>query len=419
MMKRLVMFMMLIACCACNLLSPQQEKHSISGVISDTEGGQERLMTGISAVVHDEEGVQVFSGDVIPEGAVGGSYSIPGVPDGEYEITFQGEYYKPRSYDVSVAGDTKLDAELEPIRILVAGQEEVRFASRVSRQILSVGNAGSKSMNIVLKAHMPQDALADLKITAAGLRKVDGSWIGSIAAGASLDMEIDILRYSAESFEGSLEIYCTDPYKWERCEVSVFVETTERDMCANLKGTVRDADGNPLEGVAVWNNCLETFAYTDENGGYSFDALPYLSLISVTTYSEYHADQSTSEEYQVREFVMDFVLEPVSNHVTFDRKQIDFGGGKIVPGAETERIEVNAVSDDGGIVEFSVVRATRDIDMAIGCTPASGAFKETRKFTFTLDREKSDGLGEFGQYFIIKTMNAGSYVFPISYTNIE
>ena len=190
-------------------------------------------------------------------------------------------------------------------------------------------------------------------------------------------------------------------------------------MSANLRGTVRDTDGNPLEGVAVWNNCSETFAYTDEYGGYSFDSLPYLSMINVTAYSEYHAIQSKSEEYEVREFVMDLVLEPVANHVTFDRKSIDFGEGKIVTGAEKEKVEVNAVSDDGGIVEFSVVRATRDIDFAIGCTPASGAFKAAKKFTFTLDREKSEGLGEYGGYFIIQTMNAGSYVFPITYSNIE
>lgn len=417
-MKRLL-FLILMICCACDSWQTQIGKHSVSGVISDMDGTQERLMTGVQAVVTNSVGKRVYSGDVIPKGTVGGSYSIDGIPQGKYEIVFQGKYYKPSAYVISVSGDTDLDVELEPIYTMMVEQDEIRFEPRVNEQTLTIRNLSETAMNFGIRADLPMGDLMFLEISAPGLKPSDRGWNGTIAPMSALDVDIKILRASMENIEGVLHIFSTAPYNWERFDVPVVIETSEKDLYANLRGTVKDAEGNPLEGVAVWNSCTETIAYTDCNGEYGFDALPSLSVVRTEVYSEYHAFQTQSEEYAVKEFVMDFTLEPVQKHITFDRKHIDFGEGKIVEGAEKEKIEVNATSDTGEMVTFSIVSTTREADFAVTYNPASGVIKDTKKFVFSLARERSAGSGEYMRNLVVRTEDAGSYVFEIRYTNIE
>lgn len=417
-MKKLLILILLI-CCACDSWQTQVGKHSVSGIIRDMEGSQERLMTGVQAVVTNNVGKQIYSGDVIPEGTVGGSYSIDGIPQGEYELVFQGKYYKPEAYVISISGDTELDVELEPIHVMAVEQDEIRFESRVDEQTLTIRNMTETSMSFGIRADLPMGDLMFLEMSAPGLKFGDRGWNGTIAPMSALDVDIKILRATMENIEGMLHIFSTSPYNWERFDVPVVIETSEKDLYANLRGTVKDVEGNPLEGVAVWNSCTETIAYTDSKGEYSFDALPSLSMVRTEVYSEYHAFQTKSEEYAVKEFVMDFTLEPVQKHITFDRKQIDFGEGKIVEGAEKEKIEVNATSDTGEMVTFSIVSTTREADFAVTYNPASGVIRDTRKFVFSLARERSAGLGGYTHNLVARTEDAGSYVFTITYTNIE
>ncbi|MBR2064599.1 MAG: carboxypeptidase regulatory-like domain-containing protein [Bacteroidales bacterium] len=417
-MKKLL-FLMLVICCACDSWQTQVGKHLVSGVISDMEGSHERLMTGVHAVVTNNVGKQVYSGDVIPEGTVGGSYSIGAIPQGEYEIVFQGKYYKPRAYVVSVSGDTELDVELEPIHVMAVEQDEIRFGSRVGEQTLTIRNMSETAIDFGIRTDLPMGDLMFLEMSAPGLKPGDRGWNGTIAPMSALDVDIKILRASMENIEGVLHIFSTSPYNWERFDVPVAIETSEKDIYANLRGTVKDAEGKPLEGVAVWNNCTETITFTDSNGEYSFDALPSISMVRTEVYSEYHAFQTRSEEYAVKEFVMDFTLEPVQKHITFDKKHIDFGEGRIVEGAEKEKIEVNATSDTGEMVTFSIVSTTREADFAVDYNPASGVIKDTKRFVFSLARERSAGLGEYMRNLVVRTEDAGSYVFEIRYTNIE
>lgn len=417
-MKR-ILFLLLIICCSCDSWQTSVGKHSISGVITDLEGSQERLMTGVYAVVTDNVGKRVYSGDVIPEGIVGGSYSIDGIPQGEYEVVFQGKYYEPRAYVISVSGDTDLDVELEPIHIMRVEQDEIRFESRIDEQVLTIRNMTETAIDFGIRADLSMGDLVFLELSAPGLRFGDRGWYGTIAPMSALDVDIKIARASMENVEGVLHVSSLSPYNWERLEVPVFIETSEKDMYANLRGTVKDVEGNPLEGVAVWNNCTETMTYTDVNGEYSFETLPYISMVRTEVFSEYHSFQTQSEEYEVKEFVMDFTLEPVRKHITFDRNNIDFGEGRIVEGAEKEKIEVNATSDTGEIVNFSIVSTTREADFAISCNPASGALRGTKKFVFSLARERSAGLGEYMRNLVVRTEDAGSYVFTITYTNVE
>lgn len=417
-MKR-ILFLLLLICCSCDSWQTSVGKHSISGVITDMEGSQERLMTGVYAVVTDNAGKRVYSGDVIPEGTVGGSYSIDGIPQGEYEVVFQGKYYEPMAYVISVSGDTDLDVELEPIHIMTVDQDYIRFESRIDEQTLTIRNMTETAIDFAIRTDLPAGDLMFLEMSAPGLRSGDRGWNGTIAPMSALDIDIKILRASMENVEGILYISSMSPYSWERFEVPMLVETSEKDVCADLRGTVTDVEGNPLEGVAVWNNCTETITYTDEKGEYSFEALPYISMVRTEVFSEYHSFQTQSEEYEVKEFIMDFTLEPVRKHITFDSKHIDFGEGRIVDGAEKEKIEVNATSDTGEIVSFSIVNPTREADFALSCNPASGAFQGTGKFVFSLARERSAGLGEYIRNLVVRTEDAGSYVFTITYTNVE
>lgn len=417
-MKRLL-FLILIICCACDPWQTQVSKHSVSGVICDMEGSQERLMTGVSAVVTSNVGKRVYSGDVIPKGTVGGSYSIEGIPQGKYEIVFQGDYYKSKAYVVTVSGDMDLDVELEPIHLMTVEQSEILFEPRVNDRILTIRNLTETPIDFGIRADLPIGDLMFLEMSAPGLKFIDRGWYGTIAPMSALDVDIKISRASMENIEGVLHIFSTSPYNWERFDVPMVIETSEKDLYANLRGTVRDAEGKPLEGVAVWNSCTETITYTDCNGEYIFDALPSISMVRTEVYSEYHAFQTQSEEYAVKEIVMDFALEPVQKHITFDRRQIDFGEGRIVEGAEKEKIEVNAVSDTGEMVTFSIVSTTREADFAVSYNPASGVIKDTKKFGFSLARERSAGLGEYIRNLVVRTEDAGSYVFEIKYTNIE
>lgn len=417
-MRKILLFLLIIFT-ACDSWQSQVHKYAITGNISDMDGNDARLMTGVGAVVRDNEGKIVFSGDAIAEGTVGATYSISGIPQGEYELEFKGTYYKPRVYDVVLNGDTELDVELEPVHMMIIEQPEVRFESRVSQQILSVKNMSDKEVTFKISTDLTPDDLFLLEMTAPGLRLVDGDWLGTIAPTATVEVDIKILRNNAEDVEGILHIASTHPYNWEKYDIPFIVETSGKDYSADLRGTVRDTAGNPLEGVAVWNNCTETIVFTDENGEYCFESLPHFSMIQTVAYSEYHDVQSLSEEYDVREFTMDFALEPVDKHIVFDRKTIDFGAGVIVPGAGKETIVVNASCDAEETVGFSLVRTTREVDFAIDYTPASGAFIGNRKFTFSLDREKSAGKGEYKQNIIIQTMDAGSYVFPVTYEIVD
>ena len=417
-MKKLL-FLILLICCACDSWQTQVGKHSVSGVISDMEGSQERLMTGVQAVVTNNVGKQVYSGDVIPEGTVGGSYSIDGIPQGEYEIVFQGKYYKPKAYVVSVSGDTDLDVELEPIHVMTVDQTEIRFGSRIDEQTLTIRNTTETAISFGIMADLPMGDLMFLELSAPGLKLNDRGWNGTIAPMSALDVNIKILRASMENIEGMLHIFSTSPYNWEQFDIPVVIETSEKDMYANLRGTVRDTEGKPLEGVAVWNSCTETITYTDSNGEYSFDALPSMSMVWTEVFSEYHSFQTKSEEYEVKELVMDFTLEPVQKHITFDRKHVDFGEGRIVEGAEKEKIEVNATSDTGEMITFSIVSTTREADFAVSYNPASGVIKDTKKFVFSLARERSAGLVEYTRNLVVRTEDAGSYVFTVTYTNVE
>ena len=164
-MKRLL-FLILMICCACDSWQTQIGKHSVSGVISDMDGTQERLMTGVQAVVTNSVGKRVYSGDVIPEGTVGGSYSIDGIPQGKYEIVFQGKYYKPSAYVISVSGDTDLDVELEPIYTMMVEQDEIRFEPRVNEQTLTIRNLSETAMNFGIRADLPMGNLMFLEISA-------------------------------------------------------------------------------------------------------------------------------------------------------------------------------------------------------------------------------------------------------------
>ena len=71
------------------------------------------------------------------------------------------------------------------------------------------------------------------------------------------------------------------------------------------------------------------------------------------------------------------------------------------------------------MITFSIVSTTREADFAVTYNPASGVIKDTKKLVFSLARERSAGLGEYTRNLVVRTEDAGSYVFTVTYTNVE
>lgn len=411
--------MLLVALCACEH-SPQQNHYCINGKLSDKDDNMKRLLTGVSAVLTDKSGTVVYDGQVNLQDTISCRYSISDIPSGTYDLRFVGQYYHAVNREIQVDGDVNLDVELEPVRVVTVDHEEIRFEPRVETRSLTLTNESEQDVMFFITIDSELLTSCIVELSSPGLDRSSSGWAGYLRGSQSMTINIDVKRWQMGVVEGDFRIMASMPYGHENILIPMIVETSELDMSANVRGTVRDTAGNPLKGVAMFDHVTETFEFTDENGEYSFDYIPSTSsMIQVVAYSEYHMSQRLSEEYDVKEFVMDFTLEPVQNHITFDKKTIDFGSGVIVQGAEKETIEVNATSDAGGIVGFSVIRANRDIDFAISCNPASGAFNGSTKFVFSLARERSDGPGEYMSHFIITTQDAGSYIFPVTYTIVE
>ncbi len=408
-----------VALCACEQ-SPRQDHYSINGRLSDKDDNMKRLLTGVSAVLTDKSGAVIYDGHVNLQDTIGCRYSIPDIPSGTYDLHFAGQYYHAVNREIQVNSDVTLDVEMEPIRVVTLDREEIRFEPRVNTRALTLTNESGQDVRFFITIDSELLTSCVVGLSSPGLDRNSSGWAGYLKENQSMTVDISILRGQMGVVEGDFRIMVTMPYGHENIVVPMIVETSELDMSANLRGTVKDTAGNPLQGVAMFNHVTESFAYTDENGVYSFDHIPPTSsMIEIVAYSEHHMYQRLSEEYAVKEFVMDFTLEPVQNHLTFDKKTIDFGAGVIVQGAEKETIEANAISDAEGIIGFSVIRAGRDIDFAISCNPASGAMNGSKKFVFSLARERSDGPGEYMSHFIITTQEAGSYVFPVKYTIVE
>ena len=159
---------------------------------------------------------------------------------------------------------------------------------------------------------------------------------------------------------------------------------------------------------------------TDEDGRYSFEDLPYISLVQVTALSEFY-NWKTSEfkKYVLDEIKINLTLERCRNHLVLDCKEIDFGTGSISSSTNPVTFEINVSAETNAPVSFIIMTKVVGGKVYPGLNYlANGMFQSSQKLWFQLDRRVGD-LGDFQFTAILKTDCAGVYLIPIKFSNTE
>ena len=158
---------------------------------------------------------------------------------------------------------------------------------------------------------------------------------------------------------------------------------------------------------------------TDENGMYSFDDVTGSSMFRVAAISEYYKfKESDFIEYVVDELVADLTLEPCTNHLILDRKEVDFGTGSISQASAPETVTVNitAETDEPVYYNLQVFNTEFGTVPGLGYFPTAQYIETYPQITFQLSRSVSTE-GTFKLNAFLKTDTAGAYIIPITFTN--
>lgn len=391
-----------------------ESKYTVSGKISDPASNGRRLLTGIDAVVRGESGGVVFDGPVDLSDTISCRYALKDIPAGVYDIVFSGQYYEASSYRVAVKSDSNLDVDLSPIRLLSIDTDTLYFGPRVRTREFSVTNVSEHSLNISLRGGRIES------IT--NCRKQDYGWLLTLNPGETKRLTAEVRHEQEGVEEGYLKFFATGSQEWAVTVIPIQIETTGRDFYANLVGTVRDTEGHPLKGIPIFCECTDTAAVTDENGRYSFEDLPYRSSFRVTALPEhYKCKDSDFVQYVIDEIVIDLVLEPCTNHLVLDRKEIDFGTGSISAAAaeynpETVTIRMTAETDEPVWYNLNVYNTEFGVVPGLNYWPTAQYVENYDTLTFTLSRGVSNE-GTFRLNALLRTDNAGAYLIPITFTN--
>ena len=297
--------------------------------------------------------------------------------------------------------------------------EKLVFGSRVGEQEFTITNISDTSIELQIKP----DNSNNIRNILYGFNHYQTVWYCQLDAGASKKIRVEARHPDKVSIiEGQLDISAIDKgnyHNYGNTYLPYSIETTGRDLHAYVTGKVTDRFGNPLKDILVYCNCTKTTTYTDENGFYSFDDLPHISDISITTLSEFYKKSVTTLPYRVDEISIPIYLEPCWNHLSFDIKEIDFGTGSISEsiGKEPEEIVMNVTADSLGLISFDF-----NTNYFPGPIPGlilntvSGCFYENKQFKFKLDRSKSLE-GTFDMKMLLETEGAGVYLIPVKFTN--
>lgn len=207
---------------------------------------------------------------------------------------------------------------------------------------------------------------------------------------------------------------------WTETSVKVAVETSSRDHFANVVGKVTDTEGNPLKDVLLYCNCTRTSTLSDENGNYSFEDLPFVTSVNITAFSENHLrKRSESVDYRIDELVFNLVLEPCPNHLTFDRREVDFGSGSISQseGQDPEEIRItfSADKDVSDIFDITTQYLEGPIP-GLEILPVSGGLINDKTIRFILHRSESKE-GTYHMNVLLTTNESGCYLIPVSFIN--
>lgn len=418
MLKRVASILAALAVfCGCVPSIRTEETYSISGEIIDPDACLARSLDGMRVSATDKSTGKTYAGSVGTEDAITCRYSLENLPSGEYVLGFSSPYYEPAEYSVALQGNKTMDVTLTPIPLFSLDVEALHFAPRVTVRKFSITNVSGKPVSLSL---YPNDVIALLVRSIPGFQKMNGTigWRGQLDAGETKTVTVEIKHDDEESLlEGALAIEIDG---MRLSSLPLVIETTSRDFYANLVGRVTDMEGRPLKDIPVYCNCTDMIVLSDEDGRYSFDDLPYVSQVQVIALSEfYNWKASEFKEYVRDELEINLSLERCQNHLTFDRKEIDFGTGSVSrPGAPVS-FEINVTAETDEPVMFQVQTKVVGGNTYPGLHyVADGMIQSSKKLWFQLDRSVGS-VGDFEFTAILKTDTAGTYLIPVKFSNTE
>lgn len=415
-MKRIALFLTCFAIlAACGEPAVEEQKYTISGKITDPDANGKRLLTGINATVSGTGGV-VFNGQVNLSDTVSCKYAIKDIPAGRYDLVFSGNYYKDAKFTLDVKDDVTLDIELSPIKLVSVDKEILVFESRVKSQQFSITNISGKDLILLIRTGGGSGRF--IRNLTPGLKQESG-WLLNLAEGETQRITVEVFHEQEGVEEGRLEICSVNTQEWTVSELPVRMETTSRDFNANLVGKVCDTQGNPLEGILIYCGCDGQTTLTDENGMYGFDDITGSSMFRVAAISEYYKfKESDFIEYVVDELVADLTLEPCTNHLILDRKEVDFGTGSISESSAPETVTINITAETDEPVYYNLQVYNTEFGAVPGLNyyPTAQYIENYPQITFQLSRSVSNE-GAFKLNAFLKTDTAGAYIIPITFTN--
>lgn len=255
-------------------ISPQlAQANSVSGTVTDSTGAP---IAGVIAELVSLEGV-------VPAGAAWtddtGSYTVRGVPDGDYRVRFSTEHAS-----VDVAGEWWEDAAREEDAVVLSLSEGTHVAD--ISPVLSAG--GSIAGTVADESGVP---VTDAAVSVYGYDEVAGGfqWLTSTWVDGDGLFTVSGLvpgAYKISVTTGSSELlgeWWRDAPDEESAEVVTVAagETTagidvRLDASGVISGTVTDEHGAPVADVTVIasrEDGVGTMASTDVNGAYRIGAL--------------------------------------------------------------------------------------------------------------------------------------------------
>ncbi len=425
----LVLGIGLLLSSGCNDLKEQGGKSfSISGVVKDPDGDMDRF--------YDEDGVALrllnSDGGLVRnvklnalEDKAEAEFSLTDIPSGEYRIEAKGIGYRSVSRHLSLRSDEILDIEMELIRALETGPEELVFGPREYTKSITVKNVWEEPVSFSIKAIYNADGTGiesgALSFNGlGGLSIVGHFWVGELKPGESKEIPVRVFHRERGDVNFDLAVTAQSLNESVGKRIHVTVRTTDESFYASLSGRVLDKDNKPVEGAYVTNNCSNTLSRTDADGKYSFGLIPYISSIYVSVYSEHHFEKTLSESYTVDDHIMDFVLEDCPNHLTFDRNSVDFGTGSV-------KDDKMVYFDIGYVADKTPASDARLDCLSINETvarpgfitvTASAVLNKEGQLRFSLNRSNSRS-GEHSFNLLVKTTEAGSYIIPVHYSVTE
>ena len=391
--------------------------YTLTGEIIDPDASLARLAADMHVTATNRSNGNVYAASVDWDDLNTCRYLLKDIPSAEYTLLFSSPLYEKAEYSVDLKSDKTLDVTLSPIPQVGLDVQEIRIGPREKSTVFAVTNLTGKEVSLRLKPHGDIIQLIE-KLT--GFQKESESigWRGTMAPGETRQVTLLVRHDLQESvLDGFFDIQVNGIHD---TNLPFVIETTHLDFYGNLVGRVTDGQGHPLADIPIYCDCTDSIVLTDADGRYSFDDLPYQSLVSVTALPEfYNWKRSESKPYAIDEIEIDLTLEPCTNHLVLDRTSVDFGTGSISEPGSPTTIDINVTAEKDDPVMFQVITKVVGGDIHPGLNyVASGSFQSSLRLWFQLDRSVGK-VGEVAFTAILRTDCAGVYFIPVRYSNTE